>query len=340
MCSKTFIVFLMFTFYAQIKSIKVEELLKEEFQLFQQEHGRNYRSKTEYDFRLQNYLENKLMIALHNQKFHRGLSEYSMEINQFADRSNEELMSRTTDYSENTELSYAQLPNILNKNVPDEIDWRKYPGYVNPVRNQGDCKSAWAFSYAGSIEGRYGWARNKSLKMSAQEFIDCSEYGCASNFNRKVIEHFDGFMFLNGIASDTNYPYVGKAGECEYSPDMRVGTLITREVWEPSEIGLHNAIGQYGPHFAALDGQQKAFIFYKKGIYSSDDCKTGLHEMNHSVVIVGFGKDKASGREFWILKNSWGTKWGEDGYMRLAKNECNQCGIANFTFFPDMKFKK
>ncbi|GAB6024156.1 hypothetical protein CHUAL_008867 [Chamberlinius hualienensis] len=89
------------------------------------------------------------------------------------------------------------------------------------------------------------------------------------------------------------------------------------------------SVARNGPLFAPIDGRQKSFIFYKEGIYSDNNCKTRMDEMNYVVVIVGYGTDKTTGREYWILKNSWGTNWGEDGYMRLARNENNQCGIAN-----------
>ncbi|GAB6025600.1 hypothetical protein CHUAL_011327 [Chamberlinius hualienensis] len=110
---------------------------------------------------------------------------------------------------------------------------------------------------------------------------------------------------------------------------MRVLEVTGITIFNPlPEENAKNSTATNGPLYAPIDGQQKSFLFYK-GIYKDDNCKKSPSESNFVVLIVGYGIDKTTGQKYWIVKNSWGTKWGEDGYMRMDRSSHNQCGILN-----------
>ncbi|GAB6025602.1 hypothetical protein CHUAL_011329 [Chamberlinius hualienensis] len=302
------------------QSITVEELLKKEFQLFQLQYGRNYESQSEYQFRMNIYLENRMMIASHNQKYHQGISTFSMEINRFADRSDEELFGIGDKYIPNNEFPHIHVTNSTLADIPDELDWRDHPGYVNPVRDQGDCKSAWAFQLAAIVEAHHFIIKKESVSVSVQEFLDCSKIACKTNYDDNAIIAALLYQRQNGgIASEKDYPFTGKQEKCSYKPEMRVLEVSAIEVFGPfTEEHAMISTATSGPLFAAIDG-----------IYKDDNCKKSPSESNFVVLIVGYGIDKTTGQKYWIVKNSWGTKWGEDGYMRMDRSGNNQCGIAN-----------
>ncbi|GAB6025598.1 hypothetical protein CHUAL_011325 [Chamberlinius hualienensis] len=332
-----FSITLVVIFCSRSRSITVDELLKEEFQLFQLQYGRNYESQSEYQFRMNIYLENRMMIASHNQKYHQGISTFSMEINRFADRSDEELFGMEDNKNiPNNEFPHIQVINASSSvDIPDELDWRDHPGFVNPVRDQGDCKSAWAFAFAAIMESHHFNASKKSVVLSVQQFLDCTNYGCNINYDGNAVINAFVYQFENGgVASEKDYPYKGKVGKCYYTWGMRVLEVVATATYKPhNERNAVYACATYGPLFAAIDGQQKSFIFYKSGIYKDENCRKNPKESNFVVLIIGYGIDKTTGQKYWIVKNTWGTKWGEDGYIRIDRSGHNQCGIHNQPIF-------
>ena len=102
------------------------------------------------------------------------------------------------------------------------------------------------------------------------------------------------------------------------------------EIDENDEEALKQAVATVGPVAVGIDGSLMSFIFYKAGFYYDPQCGK---DANHAVLVVGYGTTEA-GEEYWICKNSWGTDWGEEGYVRFARNKKNHCGIANQASFP------
>ena len=226
---------------------------------------------------------------------------------------------------------------LSSLSVPDSIDWTDYNGesYVTPVKNQGDCGSCWAFSTTGSIESRYAISKGTLNSLSEQQLVDCSgSYGNDGCDGGLMDYAFEYVIANGGLCSETDYPYTGEDGTCDSSS---CGTLLNpitsyTDVTSESEPSLESAVAD-GPVSVAIEADQFAFQFYSGGVLTGT-CGTSL---DHGVLVVGYGTD--SGTDYWKVKNSWGSTWGDAGYVLICRN-CNandgqgECGILDEPSYP------
>merc|ERR1719150_566297 len=148
---------------------------------------------------------------------------------------------------------------------------------------------------------------------------------------------FEYIIKNKGIDTEESYPYKAKNGEKCLFEESNIGATLTSYKTLPSgdEKALQNAVATIGPISVAIDASRPTFHFYKKGLYHEPDCSS--KKLDHGVLAVGYGTEKQeSGRskDFWLVKNSWGEKWGMDGYIQMARNERNACGIATAGQLP------
>jgi C1A family cysteine protease len=145
-----------------------------------------------------------------------------------------------------------------------------------------------------------------------------------------------GFQFVEengGICSEASYPYVGRREECAVGTRNSTAKIRSfARVMLGSERAMQKVVARIGPVAASVDARQRSFQLYKSGVYSDPMCAWFL--TSHALLIVGYGHDHVSGQDFWLAKNSWGEKWGEQGYVRIARNQANHCGIATNSMFP------
>ncbi|CAJ0594931.1 unnamed protein product [Cylicocyclus nassatus] len=300
--------------------------------------GKSY-EESEESVRLEAFARNLKHIESHNREYKQGRKSFELGLNHLADFTDAHYR-RLNGFRRPRELGYYQWDNSskwlppYNVELPVSLDWRR-EGLVTEVKNQEDCGSCWAFSATGALEGQHARLTRKLVSLSEQNILDCSfafgTHGCNGGFMDLAFEYIKE---NHGVDTEQSYPYVADITKCHFST-RNIGANVTGFVDLPTgdEKQLQIAVATQGPISVAIDARELGFQFYKKGVYIDDQCTSSVDELNHAVLLVGYGTDPKQG-DYWLVKNSWGTDWGEEGYIRMARNRHNQCGIASLASFP------
>ncbi|XP_066254184.1 cathepsin L-like [Euwallacea similis] len=311
---------------ASLLVITVSASLLEEhgaqFQAFKLAHGKTYSNQVEEAKRFAIFRDNLRDIQEHNLLYAQGLVSYSKAVNKFSDLSPEEFRAYLSLHAKPTIKGTAYQKKGVK--VPDSVDWRK-EGYVTEVKDQGQCGSCWSFALTGSTEGAYFKSTGKLVSLSEQQLVDCTtnlNYGCDGGY----LDLTFPYIQENGLESEADYPYTGADGTCQYDGSKVVAKTTSYTSITEDEDGLLEAVATEGPISVAIDASYLSQ--YSSGIYSDNSCSS--ISLNHGVLVVGYGSE--DGKDYWIVKNSWGD-WGEEGYFRLLRGT-NECGVAEDDVFP------
>jgi histolysain len=218
------------------------------------------------------------------------------------------------------------------KSIPEAVDWRA-EGKVTSIKDQAQCGSCYAFSSVASIESNYLIAGNtkytvNTLDLSEQQIVDCStkNNGCSGGSLLYVMQ----YVKKDGLMLEKDYPYVEVNGTCKYDESKTVVSINGEtQIKSRDEEDLTKALAS-NVVAVAIDASHASFQLYKSGIYDEPKCKQLI--LDHGVTAVGYGTE--NGVDYYIVKNSWGTGWGEQGYIRMSRNKNNQCGIASGALYP------
>ncbi|XP_047341060.1 senescence-specific cysteine protease SAG39-like [Impatiens glandulifera] len=302
------------------------------------QHDRVYSNDVERLERFNIFKENVAYIDSFNAA---GNKTYKLAINKFADLTNDEFNKRNGFLLSNNRVRDSKVMNssFMYENasfMPTEVDWRK-KGAVTPVKRQGNCGCCWAFSAVAAIEGITQIKTGNLINLSEQELVDCDIYGPDKGCGGGLMSHAFEFAINNGgLTSESNYPYQGTDQDtCKQNLiTNNVATITGYENVPPnSESALQQAVS-YQPVSVAIDADGSEFRFYSGGVYTGESCSTNL---NHGVTVVGYGVTEEDGTKYWLVKNSWGDNWGEEGYVRMARDVEAQegtCGIAMNAAYP------
>ncbi|CAN0913622.1 KDEL-tailed cysteine endopeptidase CEP2 [Linum grandiflorum] len=302
----------------------------ERYNKWMSKHGRKYKNRDEYFHRFQIYQSNVHYINYINSK---NLS-YQLTDNKFADLTNDEFKSRYLGLSmprSNPKHKECTCGGV-SKPLPVQADWRK-SGAVTKVKDQGNCGSCWAFSAVSAVESLHKIKTGKLLTLSEQELVDCDvdgeNEGCNGGF---MNDAFEFIKEIGGLATEKKYPYIGRDSICDKKKLKDLAVNIKGYVVVPAnnETALQAAVAKQ-PVSVAVDAGSYSFQFYSSGVFTGS-CGTNL---NHGVVAVGYGAE--GGKKHWIVRNSWASDWGEDGYIRLerdVKSRGGKCGIAMMASHP------
>jgi len=296
------------------------------FTAFMKQYGKTY-THDEFATRFSTFKSNMEVIRLHNTQIN---STYSMGLNEFADLTFDEFKAKYFGYSHvsNEFLRSKNYHKVEAEDVATSVDWRT-KNAVTPVKNQGMCGSCWAFSTTGSTEAAWVLQGGHSLvSLSEQQLVDCAQAEGNQGCNGGLMDY--GFQYIidnKGLCTEDSYPYTAADGTCKTTCEKVVTISGFKDIPANDETSLLNAVGTNGPVSVAIEADQQGFQFYSGGVFDGA-CGTAL---DHGVLAVGYGTD--TGKDYWIVKNSWGASWGESGYIRMIRGK-NQCGIAMSASYP------
>lgn len=243
-----------------------------------------------------------------------------------------------------TNITYSTSP-------PTFVDWRT-KNVVTPVKDQGQCGSCWSFSNTGALEGAYALKYDKLLSFSEQELVDCSNLknggpnmGCNGG---QISQTMDWIGKNGGLCTESDYPYFSgttqSGGACNSKLCEAVvgSTVISHTDVDPnSDDAMMDALVKQ-PVSVGIEADQRAFQLYSSGVFT-DSCGTSI---DHAVLLVGYGHDNATDLDYYILKNSWGVTWGDQGYIYIGKGTDKsgkvynsgkgQCGVLMMGAYPNL----
>lgn len=307
------------------------------------------------DLRKEHYKANVEKIRKHNAMKH----SWKLGLNAYADLTEDEFASLTNKKmcaphmekgkERHNERCAARLgvsleessPKVeLDPNNPPSVDWRQ-KGAVTPVKTQGSCGSCWSFAATGAIEGAWAVAGGNIEDLSEQQLIDCNTgklYGEEANSGCKggsMDPAFEYIMKNQGITTAENYPYTQSQHSCNktLAKDSVVNLSGYHDVTVGSEEALENALAK-GPVALGIEADQTKFQLYSHGVFAGP-CGDKL---DHGVLAVGYGEE--DGKKYWIVKNSWGASWGEEGYIRIQRGidvgdgKTGLCGVLSMPTYP------
>ncbi|CAF3587578.1 unnamed protein product [Rotaria sp. Silwood1] len=328
-------------------------LLSDLFDYYQiQHHSRRpmLKSDLEKDMRMENFKETLKFIIKTNSDEE---NTFKLSLNEFSDWTQAELRHHTGLIPDNSEHSISRLdtnpvPDAenfypLNNRSDDSWDWTEH-GIISPVKNQGQCGGCYAFAFVGVLESNYAIRHKILVNMSEQEFIDCTAtFGCkGGNF----IPCYNYVKTKNWRTQRaTHYPYMAVNGQCQLHQSMpvHIGEKLYKRAPTNDEVALKTLLRKYGPMFIAFNvGNQKSasslqidiskkFNSYSSGIFDVPGCNERPLQ-NHAMLLVGYGHDKITGLDYWKVKNSWSTRWGENGFIRIRRG-VNMGGIATNAYY-------
>ncbi|KAI3695923.1 hypothetical protein L1987_78928 [Smallanthus sonchifolius] len=304
------------------------------FTAFIQEHGKQYSTREEYLHRLGVFSKNLLRAA-----GHQLLDPTAVHgVTPFSDLSEEEFetmyLGLKSGGIKQKNSGVGTAPPVEIKDLPEDFDWREKGG-VTEVKKQGQCGACWAFSTTGVLEGANFIATGKLRNLSEQQLVDCDhtcdpsekeacDSGCSGGLMTNAYSYL---MEAGGIESEETYPYTGKSGECKFDPEKIAVKVANFTNIPADEDQMAAYLVNHGPLAVGLNS-----VFMQTYIGGvSCPLISPKKFVNHGVLIVGYGAEgfsilRLGNKPYWIIKNSWGKRWGEKGYYKLCRGS-GMCGM-------------
>ncbi|GKU90030.1 hypothetical protein SLEP1_g4081 [Rubroshorea leprosula] len=318
----------------QVVSDAEDHLLNTEhhFTLFKSKYGKTYTSQEEHDFRFSIFKAN-----LRRAKRHQLLDPNAVHgVTKFSDLTPSEFHRQFLGLQKlRLPVDAHKAPILPTNNLPTDFDWRDQ-GAVTAVKDQGACGSCWSFSATGALEGAHYLATGELVRLSEQQLVDCDhecdpeEYGaCDSGCNGGLMTTaFEYTLKVGGLVKEEDYPYTGTdGGPCKFDKSKIAASVSNFSVVSLDEDQIAANLVMNGPLAVGINA-----VFmqtYIGGVSCPYICSRNL--LDHGVLLVGYASAgyapiRFKDKPFWIIKNSWGENWGENGYYRICRGR-NICGV-------------
>ena len=314
----------------------IDAIMFQQFQKFIKKYHKKYNSINEFLARYEVFRRNVVATFKEENKL------YQTGITKFSDLTQQEFARTYLNLNYDAMAMANFNPHIVKVTnaAPASWDWRE-KGYVSPVKNQGSCGSCWAFATVANLEGLYYKKKGVMKTFSEQMLVDCDTYDSACNGG--LMEYaFEWLAENGGIMLDGDYSYRGTKGTCRSDATKYVDMKITgytklgssSSTWSPvDEDEIKEFLYETGPLAVALNANP--LQTYSSGILDKTSSQCPTSGINHAVTMVGYGT--SSGTDYWIVKNSWGSSWGESGYFRIRRGN-GTCGINCYITTATVEF--
>ena len=321
-----------FAFAAVLGAANALSTVEFEYMNYMAQYNKVINDVEEFTTRQANFAKVDAYIKEHNA----SNATYTAGHNQFSDWSDAEYKS-ILGYvrgEKSVRAASTVLPETMNA---DSVNWVD-AGAVTPVKDQGQCGSCWAISSTGSLEGAHFVSTGELLSFSEQQLVDCAyikygNYACNGGLQDNAYKYYeDGYK----AELESVYPYFSgttmKRGDCAYdSSSTTAVTVSDYTTVTPNSVAQMKAALNQQPLAVAIEADKLCFQTYKSGVFNNSKCGTTL---DHAVLAVGYGTE--DGQEYWLVKNSWNTTWGDQGYIKLAitGDDAGMCGVQSDPEFP------
>ena len=316
------------SYYYMRPKIISDNIINKLFYKWISKYNKVYNTIIEKKNRYNIFKTNTLFILNHNN------NNYKLGHNYYSDMGSDEYKKKLGfKYIPKTRKNIS-INNLNNYSIPDIIDWRKL-GAVTPVKNQGSCGSCWSFSTTGALEGAYFVKTGNLISFSEQQLVSCdnTDNGCNGGLMDNA---FKWISNNNGLCSENSYPYIsgkGTVNTCNKCTTITDSKIINYKDVESNTESLKKAVAKQ-PVAVAIEADHLSFQLYHSGVYEGN-CGNSL---DHGVLIVGYGT--LNNNDYWIVKNSWGNHWGNNGYIYIKRgkiqNEGGECGIELSASYPEL----
>lgn len=281
-------------------------------------------SKNSKFYNSEHLFSEKFSVFIDNLKFIQEMNNvenntFILGVNHFADISNDEWKNTYLGLN-GTKSTVCDQYKSSGSSIPDHLDWRT-KNVLSAVKDQGQCGSCWAFAATETLESAYALKTGDLEVLAPQELVDCDKqsFGCQGGYPDKALVYIEN----HGLELESDYPYTARDGSCK-AKDTKYKLDKCFDVASNDEKLLQDAL-THGPLVVLIEADQRIFQFYQSGIIPAKSCGQNL---DHAVQLVGYGTE--NGMDYWLVRNSWGSGWGENGYVKLQRNSGvsgGTCGI-------------